>query len=249
MFIGDSVIRYQYLNLVYFLSKLERMESYGGVSGIPSLCMEMEWKNWEQFYHFTSESLGAAVDGTSSEVCDCFRSVDLAQTREFRTWRLNFPGGCHTQPSPEGLLTVSYKQVFSYPDALSAGKLAWTYLEPSEQLTSPDLVILNMGLHLQHLGADHQAVLSEILASGVATRSKYNISVLWKTTTPHKEGLSPNHHLDISMAQRHGFATYDVGNVVFASKQQGLNFYWDNVHYLPFVYEQFNDILLNLLCV
>ena len=250
VFMGDSVTRYQYLNLAFFLSRLERMEPYGIVPGIPSLCMETQWKDWDQFYHFTSAILGAAANGNSSEVCDCFRDADLAQTREFRTLQLHFPGGCDTQHSvPEGFLSVSYHQVFSFPDALSAGKTALSSLEPLHHQIPPHLAIFNMGLHIEGLGSEHQAVLSEILDSGLVTQSKHNTTVLWKTTTPHREGLFPFHHQEIGIAEKHKYAIYDVGRVVFASKQQGLNFYWDKYHFLPIVYEQFNDILLNSLCV
>ena len=248
---GDSVTRYQYLNPgTYFLSKLERMEPYGAVPGIPSLCLERQWMDWDQFYHFTSAILGAAANGTSSELCDCVRGVDLAQTREFRTLLLHFPGECYTHLEQEGFLRVSYQQVFAVPDAVSAGKAAWTSLEALQEHTAPvHLVIFNMGLHIGSIGSDHQAILSQILEDGLATQSKQNATMLWKTTTPQQGGLFPFHHEEIAIAEEHNYDIYDVGRVVFASKQQGLNFYWDNLHYLPVVYEQFNDILLNSMCV
>jgi hypothetical protein len=42
----------------------------------------------------------------------------------------------------------------------------------------------------------------------------------------------------------------DVRGLVSDAERQGLEFKWssDSVHFLPVVYEQMNDLLLNLLC-
>lgn len=49
---------------------------------------------------------------------------------------------------------------------------------------------------------------------------------------------------------RHGWVGYDVRGVVRAAEEQGLQMHWraSDVHLLPIMYEQFNDLLLNLLC-
>lgn len=40
----------------------------------------------------------------------------------------------------------------------------------------------------------------------------------------------------------------DARIITQAAKNQGLNLYWDQMHFLPFVYEELNDVLLNMLC-
>lgn len=60
--IGDSLSRYQYLNLVYFLET-------GSWSSDPALPNEAEnrFSNWNEFYAVTNQRMGG------HEVCDCFR--------------------------------------------------------------------------------------------------------------------------------------------------------------------------------
>lgn len=41
---------------------------------------------------------------------------------------------------------------------------------------------------------------------------------------------------------------YDVGKMFLAAVEQRLAMTWDPLHFFPFVYEQFNDVLLNNLC-
>ena len=40
----------------------------------------------------------------------------------------------------------------------------------------------------------------------------------------------------------------DVGKNKCCMEEEMSNVYWDAVHFLPWVYEEFNQILLNVLC-
>lgn len=40
----------------------------------------------------------------------------------------------------------------------------------------------------------------------------------------------------------------DVRAITAQAKAQSLNLIWDPVHFLPVVYEEFNTVLLNVLC-
>eukprot|EP00854_Cymbomonas_tetramitiformis_P028796 gene28796-35753_t len=63
IFIGDSVIRYQYLSLVYFLKN----RHWIGRHQRPNPIEEQTYDSWEDFYNQTSKAL------TPYELCDCFR--------------------------------------------------------------------------------------------------------------------------------------------------------------------------------
>lgn len=89
VFAGDSLTRYQYIQFAYLLSTLKRLEPYGSQPGHPSICLEKEWENWDQFYHQTSAILQEAVAGCGNEICDC--SYNPRDIREYRTLHLTFP--------------------------------------------------------------------------------------------------------------------------------------------------------------
>ena len=46
----------------------------------------------------------------------------LAEVREFRTLHLTFPESCRAGHSKSDFLTVSYTQMFAYPDPQTAGQ-------------------------------------------------------------------------------------------------------------------------------
>ena len=109
-----------------------------------------------------------------------------------------------------------------------------------------------MGHHAAHLpsGEVYNSTLSAILHSGEEIRQRHNTKLIWKTTTPHRNTASYIHReQELQMLKPFNFTTFDVGKVVSTGLKQGMDFYWDNLHLLPFVYQQFNDILLNHLCV
>ena len=46
----------------------------------------------------------------------------------------------------------------------------------------------------------------------------------------------------------HPWQLFDVRAITARAKEQHLHLFADNVHFLPVVYEEFNTLLLNLLC-
>jgi hypothetical protein len=56
------------------------------------------------------------------------------------------------------------------------------------------------------------------------------------------------HDLLTALAHQHGWDVLDafaVTRSLYVDKVQGM---WDALHFLPFVYDQLNDLLLNGLC-
>ena len=254
-FVGDSLTRYQYMAFAYFLSKMKRLEKYGGLPGYPSICIETEWMDWPQYYHFSSAIIGSAAQGCGTELCDCLRNgnLTLAQVREFRSLHLTFPDSCtgrHSYRSKSReYLTVSYQQMFAYPDPQTAGQDALHHFELSYQQQPPDVLVLNAGVHLLGVQVpDYNATLASILQAGAAVREKHDTLLLWASTTNGTNGPWVWRDQELQLAAAHSYAQYDVGRVALAAAQQRLGMTWDSRHFLPMVYEHFNDVLLNWLC-
>ena len=242
--------------LAYFLSKLKRLEPYGGVPGYPSICIESEWMDWAQFYHFSSAILGSAAAGCGTELCDCYRDTNITtfqQVREFRTLRLSFPESCKdrhgSRSKSHDSLTLSYQQMFAEPDPQTAGQDALHHIELSYQHQPANVLVLNAGWHIAGAPA-YNDTLAFLMRAGTAVKRKHDTLLLWKSTTNGTKGPWLYREDELQIAAAHGYAQYDVGRIALAAAHQLLRLTWDDVgHFLPFVYEQFNDVLLNHLCM
>jgi hypothetical protein len=250
---GDSLTRYQYMNFAYFVSKLHRMERYGDRQGSPSLCLEKEWDSWQEYYDQSSAILGAVHGGCGWEICDCDRQVDhtFVDMREYRTLQLNVSSNCsiphYVRGRAKELITVSYHQLFGYPDPLRVASDSVAYYADSFRQPPPTVFILNMGLHIDGI-PDYNKTLLSVFALAQSMSTKHKTQLLWKTTTGSQSGPFRLREEEMQLASAGAFTLYDVGAMAQVEREQGFNFRWDEVHYFPFVYEQFNDVLLNFLC-
>lgn len=87
-FIGDSILRYQYLSFVYAIHyKTPHPPNF--------IVREKLFDNWTEFYENTTYIFGSAM------VCDCYREDDYLNTRENRYYT-----------SPDGTLKITYLQKF-----------------------------------------------------------------------------------------------------------------------------------------
>ncbi len=99
LFFGDSLTRYTYISLAYFLSHRKWTASYAhqNVEGL-SVCSEFQFREWSVFYEFTNKKLTTWRKPTTAkevrrhpfaamEVCDCKRK----QTDVF------FPKNCENR--------------------------------------------------------------------------------------------------------------------------------------------------------
>lgn len=68
VFMGDSLTRYQYLDMAYFLS---HNGTWISPDDIPNMVNEKTHPNWNSFFNFTNIQLNV---GSSSESCDCYRT-------------------------------------------------------------------------------------------------------------------------------------------------------------------------------
>lgn len=83
--------------------------------------------------------------------------------------------------------------------------------------------------------------------------------LVWKTTTSSNRrwpGLDPAwadcqdkiSDVAVRVGKEEGWTIFDARSVTEASNKQNLGFYWDMHHFLPLVYDQLNDVLLNMAC-
>eukprot|EP00887_Chlorella_sp_A99_P008237 scaffold12.g8237.t1 len=92
-FVGDSLMRYQYISLVLFLESGE-WPGLNTTEG-PSPVVEKEWDSWWHYYQATTAALGGR------EACDCYRKEDsdgewqaaIVENRRYEL-RAPAPGSC-----------------------------------------------------------------------------------------------------------------------------------------------------------
>lgn len=125
----------------------------------------------------------------------------------------------------------------------------------------PSTVIMNQGIWAYGSGdLDHtsdpyrQAALQSIIDLGATLVANLNSTeLLWKTTTVAVDDREPlyaiinDNTVEAAVASK-GWSVYDVRSITEAAIRQGLDFMTDNLHFIPLMYEQFNDLLLNLVC-
>jgi len=74
--VGDSIVRLQYLSLMFFLHYGVYPDRSGNSTlGVPNIALEHPMKSWKELYHDLSK-----LYFNNTEVCDCFRT-DLLSPR------------------------------------------------------------------------------------------------------------------------------------------------------------------------
>ncbi|KAK9818812.1 hypothetical protein WJX74_004498 [Apatococcus lobatus] len=270
-FIGDSVTRYQYMSLVDFLSQKQYQAPYGDAPGSPSMSMYWEWGDWSSFYQGSQQKLAQAVDATAVEACRCRRS-DTPQTftQEHQAGRIKedrefilvaSPNNASDRPGET--IRISYEQVYDLPTFHQAGLHGLIQSLRHRQLLTgpPSTVIMNQGIWAYGSGdLDHtsdpyrQTALQSIIDMGdTLVSSLSNTELLWKTTSVAVDDREPlfaiiNANTVTAAEKSKHWTVYNVRSISEAAIRQGLDFMTDNLHFIPLIYEQFNDLLLNMMC-
>lgn len=261
VFIGDSVTRYQYLNMVYFLA------TGRWVSEDPYNENEHMWPSWPDFHMGTSLRLGCV------EYCDCHRNkTDLGRENRFYsncklginvgliTWLAGtnleigfdlskgiFNQTCSWCRNPSLFLE---KKQYERPVFKQFGTDIKVFISDQLSNMQADVIIINQGIWgredypLRKPAALNR--LYEELRKSVRPGGK----VVWKTTSP---GLAQNASqifdkedflLNVTKA---GFEIFDMYRLT-ADLRTESNAYWDTWHFQPFVYKYVNIQLMQYLC-
>lgn len=244
IFIGDSLTRYQYLNLVGFLHtgywKFEK----------PLSEWEKEFETWEEFFHVTSSRLG------ENEICDCHRehrvyNLDDYNIRENRVYRDNvhnfsislylhfpdFPILINSDFKKPGLFGTleSYRSISHthvYKNILDFLNNFIVHLHPS-------ILVFNQGFWLKDLPLITEG--DGLLAFINAMKSSCDLPI-WKTTT---STLSMNWNYEIyfpyfiSNLTANGIEIFDAYAITEKYRNHS-HLYFDQVHFHPVAYKDLN---------
>lgn len=125
------------------------------------------------------------------------------------------------------------------------------------------------GPNSQGVGVDPVPVVRRVVEAGgrsvAASKRRPRSRLLWKTTTsvgmggPYESGFAVQYFepqvmsainawaIDAAAGQR-DWGVLDTFAVTESAKMQNLHLSFDGLHFLPVVYEQMNDLLLNMVC-
>lgn len=295
LMIGDSITRYQYLNLVHWL--------YTGLWESPGKkrnevehdWVENDWfGGWQSYYHGTNARLGG------NEICDCFRGnpgqpytqeVKLEnryyedKDSQIRISFLLFCGSNYpfyaTEPWNAGNWCRSERTAdIKHDDAQAGcqhqqvshrtcaplpcepGKCASPHeysdtfegiLNISSQLGPIDSVVMASG-YWQHMDtAENRLALVDFLSRLQAVSGSPQI--FWKTTAAYSASApwpQPREPGIVADAPMLGWRVSDAWHITkdipALVQQRGIQAYWDHLHFLPWVYQGLNEMLLADLC-
>jgi hypothetical protein len=267
IFVGDSLTRYQYINLATWL----RTGSFQTEQ--PRSEVELEWRDsegthdWNDFFYGTSSRLGC------SEICDCHHQPPLGNAVElvkenrhffdsvwdikvsFYSW-LGLARLIHGLPYPtrqdyRSRCHLRHNALRIYHQANTAFSYNSTdiciFLQEIISPLTPDVLILNQGHWRDNLGMLH-SVGAVPLARAMTSATQPQGLALWKTTTSRREKetdfLDPVSFL--STLTTAGLRIFDAGDLTQDLPEEA---YWDGLHFYPFVYRELNIALMSMMCL
>jgi hypothetical protein len=137
--IGDSIVRLQYLSLIYFLTYGEYSPPYGQdlKSGYPNVAQHKAFKTWEETMPGMSRTLFKG-----HEACDCYRDgmwrniKNISENRFFKMSTNKESSNTNTQDKDDSLIEVSYffdtcmGNVFGHYPLPASQSRPWRYDPP-----------------------------------------------------------------------------------------------------------------------
>lgn len=267
MFIGDSLTRYQYLNLIRYL--------HSGRWSDPlsiQLCCEKTVENWDEFYARLSLTFGC------NHICDCHNwkndgSSNITGTQENHYYYdpdLNLTISSHfwpgivpmlqktiqIMPKPKYFqdycryLTTSYMK--GEPVAATDYTPQWTYPDINsflEEVVKPsqvDMLIVNFG-HWEGALNHHDVFKTEEKVIKFCELATSMVpEVIWKVTTAKQKSPPVDDERFFSYLAR--YPTIKLFNAYKYTVEVAYPVsMWDSLHYYSFVYRELNIALLEQL--
>lgn len=271
--IGDSLTRYQYLNLAHFLA-------HGSwYSAPPHLESERQWGSWRNFFRGTSARLNAAAPA-AFEVCDCVADPPelRIENRYFTDFSANISLAFRQM---RGTLTQRGHDAEWLNAACRAPPCAQTGCEPGDcsganftlsaprellehfaATFRPDTIVVNSGFWG---GFDAPQTLLDLAAAATAMRAAGVRDLIWKVTTAwmtpedHSEPGASEHEWLLPTLTRPAatagappaWRVYDtlaltlplIAAVKAGAIAENVTF-WDKFHFQQAVYRGLNEALL-----
>eukprot|EP00981_Chlorochromonas_danica_P013774 scaffold6852_cov215-Ochromonas_danica.AAC.11 len=251
-FIGDSLTRYQYLSLAWFLSSGQWLED----PGLPSLIREKEFGSWDGFLHSTNKRMGC------HEIIDAYRHDSIfhscRENRYFHHYGLNLTITLNSFFPPFPMLLsrdlpttkefsancMGETHLLSFnPEANQSYVDAHDFITHKLVPFQPDYLIFNHGFWSPHLVAQPSYLprLQELV-------SKATKCAIWKaTTTELNRGAQVEDDEFRQRLSSSGFLLFDT----FALTKHLVNTkeaYFDRYHFVHLsIYRELNIALLQFL--
>jgi hypothetical protein len=263
-FIGGSLQRYQYMNFAHFMARRQHEQRYADDPAKPSLVIEKLWGNFSHYYKAGSQQMTWHDDaGSSSEHCHCFRLKWFAGSYEHRLLTINMTqSGGKRFPAT---VRIIYNQTFGIKKGVAADTAEAVQWNLGDNPKPADFIVVNLG-HWMHHGMKDKfsnytsaAAAYEPIFAASTDDTRKKTRFVWRTTTHARTPpFVPTHSLSNwnpiwhrmvnNMARLHRWEYHDGHAVTRSMMRAKLDGNWDNLHFLPFVYDQLNDVLLNGLC-
>ena len=252
---GDSLTRYQYLSLVYFLSKGKWVTN----EARPNMVLEKTHDSWNNFYSFTNDIL------QPYELCDCFRQdakryvgevvTNTVENRYFydperdnsvvylqkfglsqtfhSNWNVNDIEKLRTNHPNQVSKAEDLNYVF---DSKKWAEIIENYV--CQLKPKPTVFLLNQGLWNPSDFQDPKTRREIIYAL-----KECNIQSMYKTTTRTKDDNST----DIAHYEKELCRMADYCLDVSWTGMLPSDMYIDNAHFVPMGYNWFNILMLDML--
>jgi hypothetical protein len=246
-FLGDSVSRYQYLDLVLYLHSGQWPQA----SDARSPVWEGYFRDFQDFFIETSDFL---LEGT--EFCDCFRAVPMDVPRIFENRYYSEHGnyvalitryGSHPSHGHGDPATVFGENRLSAPlndTSYEFVEPEWTYnwsatIRDHVALIQPklDFVVINAGLWPDH------DLTEDVLRAIRAATDEVGITAIYKTTTKAVSDTDPT----LWPHDAVGCEIFDYCLDLSWTSSTMANDYVDAIHFAAPVYQQMNVQLMEML--
>lgn len=266
MFVGDSLTRYQYLNLIRYLHSGRWTEPFA-----MQLCCEHSFKDWGDFFTEISASFGC------NHICDChhwdvykkpgnigtqenhyYYDADLNLTISSHLWYGvvpiwmdkyykmptydEFANHCH-----ENLTSFSSTDQFIATDFPTHTEYSdiFVFLEKVVKPSRIDVLMMNFG-HWEGSMRHWNEVKKEIKIKQLGDLSTSFVPlVIWKTTTARLDHEQMDDPGFLQMLTRNcpKIQIFDAFNMT-KDMEHYKGVMWDNLHFISFVYRELNIAFL-----
>ena len=259
--VGDSLMRYQYLNLIHSLYTNSWDESE-----YPHLEHEKEWIDWKHFLLGSTNRFGCR------EICDCYRYNNknvrenrhyFDQSRNISVHNFYYAPGLgifgNNLPTSKNFseLCEDYNVVVDLPrrydEAVNVHD--WYYfnhIEFIQNVIAPiraDILVMNIG-HLANQFS--KKTVDDFEPSFFETLRKSAKHVIWKSTTARCDrtgAMDPEYFL--KNLEKDGFTIFDAYSITeyvarrnFEDEKMKDKICWDDKHFNAFVYRELNKQFL-----
>lgn len=260
---GDSITRYQYLSLVYYLRYNRwfdpQQRTHQHLVNVRSFASPFHNDRWHEFFFQTNQLLAPA------ETCDCYRAADSIMSLSHATHSV-----CEDRYyfDPERKISVTYIQAMGHtathrghmdpslalmtaghvPITFNSTPYTWEYSKWEDTVRfhvaklwpKPQFLVLNAGLWNNKFGTDEAS-----RQNLVDTIQDVNITGIWKTTTARRDGSIREQNLDTDVTMC--LLLDKCLNLSWTANQLSEADYWDKLHFYEPIYRRINEQMLEMI--